>query len=79
MSGKRNLTIQLDEDLVRSAKVLAAERGTSVSGLVTQQLELLVENAARYAEARQNALEAMETGGGDSGGRGWTREELHRR
>jgi hypothetical protein len=25
---KRNLTIQLDEDLVRRAKMIAAERGT---------------------------------------------------
>jgi Family of unknown function (DUF6364) len=32
--ARRNLTVQLDEDVIRQAKVLAARRGTSVSGLV---------------------------------------------
>lgn len=41
--AKRNLTIQLDDEVMHKAKVIAANRGTSVSGLVTQQLERLVE------------------------------------
>ena len=43
----RNLTISLPEDLVRRAKVLAAERDTSVSALVR---DLLAE-ATQRAEA----------------------------
>ena len=35
---KRNLTVQLDEDVIQQAKVLAARRGTSVSTLVAAEL-----------------------------------------
>jgi len=73
---KRNLTIQLDDDVIHRAKVAAAKRGTSVSGLVTQELERLVEADERYEDAQQRAERAM----GRSrprGGRKWTREELH--
>lgn len=75
---KRNLTIQLDDDVIHRAKVAAAKRGTSVSGLVTQELERLVDADERYEDARQRAERAM----GRSkprGGRKWTREDLHAR
>ena len=75
---KRNLTVQLDEDVIHRAKVAAAKRGTSVSGLVTQQLERLVEADERYEEAHRRAERAM--GRTQSrGGRSWTRDELHER
>jgi hypothetical protein len=41
--AKRNLTVQLDDDVIHRAKVAAAKRGTSVSGLVTLQLERLAD------------------------------------
>jgi hypothetical protein len=75
---KRNLTVQLDEDVIRRAKVLAAKRGTSVSGLVAQELDRLVAEDERYEAAWRQARKAM----GDSvprGGRRWSREELHER
>jgi hypothetical protein len=44
----RNLTVQLDGEPIRRAKVLAARRGTSISGLVARELEELVARDARY-------------------------------
>ncbi len=76
--SKRNLTVQLDEDVIRSAKVVAAKRGTSVSGLVAHQLEKLVAEDARYEEARRHASEIMKTAI-PRGGRTWRRDELHER
>jgi uncharacterized protein DUF6364 len=73
---KRNLTIQLDAELIRRARVIAAERGTSVSGLVTQQITELIEARDRYIRARESALDMMSTAT-DHGGRHWTREELY--
>ncbi len=73
---KSNLTIQLDAELIRRAKMIAAERGTSVSGLVTQQVIELIEARDRYVRARESALEMMSEAT-DRGGRRWTREELH--
>jgi hypothetical protein len=75
---KRNLTVQLDEEIIHRAKVAAAKRGTSVSALVTQELERLVEADERYEDAHRRAEQAM--GRAQSrGGRRWTRDELHER
>jgi hypothetical protein len=76
--GKRNLTVQLDEGVIRQAKVLAATRGTSVSGLVAREIEELVARDARYDEAQRRATELMARSG-PRGGRKWRREELHDR
>ena len=75
-----NLTIVVDEDVLRRARVRAAERGTSVNAL-------LAEHLARYAGAGAEAialadfLDLAETAGAGSGphGRTWTRDELYDR
>jgi hypothetical protein len=83
---KRNVTVQLDEDVIAKVKVLAAQRGTSISGLVAAEITRLSEQKERYERARQAALAQMaEVNGqaatGDRGpareGRGWTREEIY--
>ena len=74
--ARRNLTLQLDEDTIRQAKVLAAKRGTSISGLVARELELLVARDARYEEARRRAEELMAESVG-RGGPTWRREDLY--
>jgi hypothetical protein len=76
--ARRNLTLQLDEDVIRRAKVLAAKRGTSVSGLVARELEELVAQDARYEEAWRRATEIMARSS-SRGGRLWRRDELHER
>lgn len=38
---KRNLTVQLEEETVAKARVLAARRSTSVSKLVAQEIDKL--------------------------------------
>jgi hypothetical protein len=55
---------------------VAAERGTSVSGLVARELEQLVARNARYEEAMRRAIELMEESE-PHGGRTWRRDELY--
>ena len=74
--ARRNLTVQLDEDTIRQARILAAERGTSVSGLVARELEQLVAQNVRYEEARRRAVELMKESA-PRGGRTWQRDDLH--
>jgi hypothetical protein len=76
--AKTNLTLQLDEDVIRRARVLAAKRGTSVSALVARELDGLVQQDARYEEARNRARELMRAAA-PRGGRSWRRDELHDR
>ncbi|CRK61682.1 hypothetical protein [Alloactinosynnema sp. L-07] len=73
---KRNITIQLDENVIRDAKVLAAQRGTSVSALLAQQVAEMTAEASRYEEAKRRALEALDNKI-DRGGRSWRREDLY--
>lgn len=76
--AKRNLTVELDEEVIRKAKIVAAKRGTSVSRLVAMELEGLVEGDVRYEEARERALKAL-ANAKPRGGRNWLREDLHQR
>jgi hypothetical protein len=73
---KRNLTVQLDEATIRHAKIVAARRGMSLSGLVAQQLTELAEDDERYERARAVALEAL-SGATGGGAPSWHREELY--
>ena len=73
---KRNLTIQLDEDIIQKAKELAVRKNTSVSGLVAQKIEEAVEADLRYQQAMERALEAMHNPVPRRVGK-WTREELY--
>lgn len=78
MVAKANLTLQLDEEVIRRAKVVAAKRGTSVSALVARELDALVEDDARYEEARARASGLMRRSAA-RGPRSWRRDELHDR
>jgi hypothetical protein len=75
---KRNLTVQLDDDVIKHAKVLAARRGTSVSTLVAVELERLVADDDRYEDAYRRARRAL-SGAVPRGGRRWRRDHLYDR
>lgn len=76
--AKRNLTIQMEDDVIRQARVVAARRGTSVSGLVAKELADLVAADTRYEEASRQARALLDEAS-PRGGRSWTRAELHER
>ncbi len=78
MAERQNLTVQMDRELIRKARVLAAKRGTSVSGLVARELSRLVGDDEAYEAARRSALQFLERGF-HLGGRRLSREELHER
>jgi hypothetical protein len=58
----QNLTLKLPADTVRKVKVIAAERGASISGLLAQKLQELVGEDAEYRAARRRALEWLAQG-----------------
>ncbi len=78
-SRRRNLTIQLGTETIRRARVLAARRGTSVSGLVERTLEELVARDDAYEEAMRGAIDALRRGIHLGGRIRASREELHER
>jgi predicted transcriptional regulator len=62
MAEKRNLTVQLDAEIIRKARILAAQRSTSVSRLVAEQIERLTADEDEYQTACRQALADLETG-----------------
>ena len=62
MAVKANVTLTIDADLLREARILAAQEGTSVSGLLRDRLEELVRRHKAYDAARRRALSRLRTG-----------------
>jgi len=60
--ARRNLTVQLDEEVVRKARVLAVQRSTSISGLVSAEIERLVGEHDAYLTARSRARDRLQRG-----------------
>jgi hypothetical protein len=75
---RANLTLQLDTEVIKRARIVAAKRGTSISALAAIQLIELVDQDERVEQARDRA-EAILKKAVPRGGRSWTRDELHDR
>lgn len=74
-----NITIKVESDLVRDAKVLAAKRGTSLSRLVAEQLRVMVQQDQVYAAAKTHALHNLQHGLDLEWEKPASREALHDR
>jgi len=76
---KQNVTISLSRQTIRKAKVLAARRDTSISGLLAQQIEILVGEEEAFERARQQAMTLLDQGFHLGGVIRVRRDELHER
>ena len=74
-----NLTITVDERLLRRARVRAAELGTSVNAVLRDYMQSWVGGDAERAGAINALLSRSERAGSARGKRRWTREQLHER
>jgi len=76
---KTNVTLKLDADLLREARVMAAEEGRSLSALLSDRLEAMIRDRKAFDKARRRALARLREGLDLQ----WTapkgREELHER
>lgn len=75
---KQNITLSLDANLIRAAKVRAAQRNTSISRLLAEELEAQIRRDQAWERARRAALKLMGEGL-PLGGQPATREDLHER
>jgi hypothetical protein len=76
---KTNITLKIDADLLREARVLAALEGSSISALLAARLEQAVRERSGYDQARRSAQARLRSGFDLN----WTpprsRDELHER
>lgn len=59
---KQNITISLSKQLLKKAKILAARRETSISGLLAHEIECLVGNEEAYERAERQAMALLGDG-----------------
>ena len=82
-----NLTITVDEETLKKARIRALERGTSVNAVLAAYLRVFAGETHAQARATRSLLalaaENSKTGGRARakarGGRRWSRDELHER
>jgi plasmid stability protein len=74
-----NLTITIDADLLRRARIRAAQEGTSVNAVLRAHMESWAGESARRAEAVASLLTRSSRARSARGGRRWTRDDLHER
>lgn len=76
---KTNVTVRIDANLAHEAKVLAARRGTSLSRLLAEKLEEIVQHERTYEAAMRQALTLMDKGIATGWQKPANRDELHDR
>ncbi len=75
----RNITITMDEEVLKKARVFAARRGLSVSALLRSEILRLVDDDDAYQRAKEAAQRRLKRGLALGGGPYPTREELYDR
>jgi hypothetical protein len=79
LDQKQNITLRLSLETIQKARVMAAKRGASISGLLTSQIEHLANSEDEYEKAMQRAVARMEKGFHLGGTHKLDRDALHER
>ena len=75
----KNVTIALDEATLREARRIAADRSTSLNGMIRDFLGQLVARESRAAQARGRIVALCLESPAERGTERWTRDEVHER
>jgi hypothetical protein len=77
----QNITLSIPKEVLRKAKLIAVQRQTSLSRLLTQALLEIISNEEGYERHRRIHLALLERGVdlGTQGNISWKRDELHER
>jgi hypothetical protein len=76
---KQNITVRLSKQTIQKARVVAARKATSISGLVADQIEQLAAEEDAYDRAMHHAIALMEKGFHLGGEHKIDRASLHER
>jgi len=76
---KQNITLSVDKNLIKKGKVIAAQKDTSVSKMLSEQLRQMVEDNEQYETAMRSALQTLKKGYHLGGKITWKREDLYDR
>jgi plasmid stability protein len=74
-----NLTITVDSEILKRARLRATEQGTSVNAVVRDYLEQYAGTRSAQEQALAKILALSDEARAHRGRRTWTRDELHER
>jgi hypothetical protein len=74
-----NLTVVIESDTLKRARMRALQEGTSVNAVVRDYLSDYAGMKAQKDEAINNLLRLSRGGKAKRGSRRWTRDDLHQR
>jgi len=73
----RNITLSIDESVLTAVRRLAAERNSTVNGLVREYLTNLASQEDRAKSARARLRQLSKQSPGRLGKKTWSRDDLH--
>ena len=78
---KQNVTLSLPKDILQQAKIIAIQKNTSLSNLLTEALTEIVTQSEKYTQAQERHFAVLKEGAdlGTAGQISWSREDLHER
>ncbi|HZF14184.1 MAG TPA: DUF6364 family protein [Thermoanaerobaculia bacterium] len=74
-----NLTITIEDEILRRARLRALEQGTSLNALLENYLEAYAAVGSTFEQATEAILRLSTDSKSGRGDRSWTRDELHER
>ncbi len=74
-----NLTITVDDEALRRARIRALEQGTSVNAILREFLEAYAGTRNDHVDAAERVIALAHATPGRRGAARWTREDLHDR
>jgi hypothetical protein len=74
-----NLTISIDDEVLKRARMKALEQGVSVNGIIRDYLERYSSMHSEVSMAIDSILELSKKSDSARGGAHWTRDDLHER
>jgi len=76
---RQNITLSIDKDLIKKAKIMAAQQQTSVSRMLSEELKKIIADSQEYDWAKRRALNHFNKGFHFGGKITVSREDLHER
>jgi hypothetical protein len=74
-----NVTMAIDEETLKKARIHALEQGTSLNAVVREFIEAYAQGQDKYTEATASLIAKSNALRGSSGGASWKRDELYER
>ena len=74
-----NVTLSIDEEDLKQARVLALQQGSSLNAVICQFVKNYIGQTKRYRQVTDRIIQQAEDSQYSSEGKIWTRDELYER